>query len=141
MEAWLCPPESAPHHEFFHPAPPRDELAGTTHHERSAGRGEHLRQPGISGGQSSCLPERHECHSVPHADDRYGLHSGVGVACVCGCAGYVRRGRRGHSALATLDAGNACLMFWSIYAFYRYVKSPTAWRLIATRSEEHTSEL
>ena len=38
----------------------------------------------------------------------------------------------GHSALATLDAGNACLMFWAIYAFYRYVKSPTAWRLIAT---------
>ena len=23
-------------------------------------------------------------------------------------------------------------MFWAIYAFYRYVKSPTAWRLIAT---------
>lgn len=38
----------------------------------------------------------------------------------------------GHSALATLDAGNACLMFWAIYAFYRYVKSPAAWRLIAT---------
>jgi hypothetical protein len=38
----------------------------------------------------------------------------------------------GHSALATLDAGNACLMFWAIYAFYRYVKSPSAWRLIAT---------
>jgi predicted membrane-bound mannosyltransferase len=38
----------------------------------------------------------------------------------------------GHSALATLDAGNACLMFWAIYAFYRYVKSPTAWRPIAT---------
>jgi 4-amino-4-deoxy-L-arabinose transferase-like glycosyltransferase len=38
----------------------------------------------------------------------------------------------GHSALATLDAGNACLMFWAIYAFYRYVKSPTAWRLMAT---------
>ena len=38
----------------------------------------------------------------------------------------------GHSALATLDAGNACLMFWAIYAFYRYIKSPTAWRLIAT---------
>ncbi len=38
----------------------------------------------------------------------------------------------GHSALATLDAGNACLMFWAIYSFYRYVKSPTAWRLIAT---------
>ena len=38
----------------------------------------------------------------------------------------------GHSALATLDAGNACLMLWAIYAFYRYVKSPAAWRLIAT---------
>jgi tetratricopeptide (TPR) repeat protein len=38
----------------------------------------------------------------------------------------------GHSALATLDAGNACFMFWAIYAFYRYVKSPTVWRLMAT---------
>jgi 4-amino-4-deoxy-L-arabinose transferase-like glycosyltransferase len=37
-----------------------------------------------------------------------------------------------HSALGTLDAGNACFMFWAIYAFYRYVKSPTVWRLIAT---------
>jgi 4-amino-4-deoxy-L-arabinose transferase-like glycosyltransferase len=38
----------------------------------------------------------------------------------------------GHSALGTLDAGNALLMFGAIYAFYRYVKSPTAWRLMAT---------
>ena len=38
----------------------------------------------------------------------------------------------GHSALATLDAGNACFMFWAIYAFYRYVKSPTVWRLMGT---------
>jgi 4-amino-4-deoxy-L-arabinose transferase-like glycosyltransferase len=38
----------------------------------------------------------------------------------------------GHSALATLDSGNACFMFWAIYAFYRYVKSPVLWRLIAT---------
>ena len=38
----------------------------------------------------------------------------------------------GHSALATLDSGNAFFMFWAIYAFYRYVKSPTVWRLIGT---------
>jgi hypothetical protein len=38
----------------------------------------------------------------------------------------------GHSALATLDAGNAFFMFWAMYAFYRYVKSPAVWRLIAT---------
>jgi hypothetical protein len=37
-----------------------------------------------------------------------------------------------HSALGTLDAGNAFFMFWAIYAFYRYVKSPTVWRLVAT---------
>ena len=38
----------------------------------------------------------------------------------------------GHSALATLDAGNALFMFGAIYAFYRYVKSPSVWRLMAT---------
>ena len=27
----------------------------------------------------------------------------------------------GHSALVTTDAGQACFMFWSIYAFYRYM--------------------
>ena len=35
-----------------------------------------------------------------------------------------------HSALVTTDAGQACFMFWAIYAFYRYIDSPTAWRLI-----------
>ena len=34
-----------------------------------------------------------------------------------------------HSALMTTDAGQACFMFWSIYAFYRYVKSPSIARL------------
>ena len=38
----------------------------------------------------------------------------------------------GHSALVTTDAGQACFMFWSIYAFYRYIKTPTTWRLIDT---------
>jgi len=36
----------------------------------------------------------------------------------------------GHSALVTTDAGQACFMFWSIYAFYRYMKVPTVWRLV-----------
>jgi 4-amino-4-deoxy-L-arabinose transferase-like glycosyltransferase len=36
----------------------------------------------------------------------------------------------GHSALVTTDAGQACFMFWAVYAFYRYMKTPTAWRLI-----------
>lgn len=36
----------------------------------------------------------------------------------------------GHSALVTTDAGQACFMFWAIYAFYRYMKAPTVWRLI-----------
>src|SRR5262249_50154393 len=35
-----------------------------------------------------------------------------------------------HSALVTTDAGQACFMLGSIYAFYRYVKAPTAGRLI-----------
>lgn len=34
-----------------------------------------------------------------------------------------------HSALMTTDAGQACFMFASIYAFYRYVKSPSIGRL------------
>ncbi|WP_433967176.1 glycosyltransferase family 39 protein [Tunturiibacter gelidiferens] len=36
----------------------------------------------------------------------------------------------GHSALMTTDAGQACFMLWAIYAFYRCIKSPTAWRLV-----------
>ena len=35
-----------------------------------------------------------------------------------------------HSALMTTDAGGACFMFWSIYAFYRYAKSPSIVRLV-----------
>jgi hypothetical protein len=35
-----------------------------------------------------------------------------------------------HSALMTTDAGGACFMFISIYAFYRYAKSPTKIRLL-----------
>jgi len=38
----------------------------------------------------------------------------------------------GHSALATLDSGNAFFMFWAMYAFYRYMKFPAWWRLIGT---------
>ena len=38
----------------------------------------------------------------------------------------------GHSAVATLDSGNAFFMFAAVYAFYRYVKSPNVWRLIGT---------
>ena len=34
-----------------------------------------------------------------------------------------------HSALMTTDAGGACFMLASIYAFYRYAKSPTLGRL------------
>jgi hypothetical protein len=36
----------------------------------------------------------------------------------------------GHSALVTTDAGQACFMLWAVYAFYRYVKVPTVWRLV-----------
>ena len=34
-----------------------------------------------------------------------------------------------HGARVTTDAALSCFMFASIYAFYRYVKSPTLWRL------------
>jgi len=37
-----------------------------------------------------------------------------------------------HSALMTTDAGGSCFMFASVYAFYRYVKSPTLTRLAIT---------
>jgi len=34
-----------------------------------------------------------------------------------------------HGARVTTDAGLSCFMFATIYAFYRYVKIPSAWRL------------
>src|SRR6266850_156213 len=34
-----------------------------------------------------------------------------------------------HGARVTTDAGLSCFMFATIYAFYRYVKGPSAWRL------------
>src|SRR5882762_6965048 len=34
-----------------------------------------------------------------------------------------------HGARVTTDAGLSCFMFATIYAFYRYVKTPSAWRL------------
>ncbi|HEY0764045.1 MAG TPA: phospholipid carrier-dependent glycosyltransferase [Pyrinomonadaceae bacterium] len=36
-----------------------------------------------------------------------------------------------HGALITTDVGLACFMFLSVYMFYRFVKSPSALRLIA----------
>ena len=36
-----------------------------------------------------------------------------------------------HSSLATTDTGQAVFMFWAVYAFYRYVKQPAAWRMLA----------
>lgn len=35
-----------------------------------------------------------------------------------------------HGAVVGTDVGLSCFMFASIYAFYRYVKVPSAWRLI-----------
>src|SRR5271165_161806 len=35
-----------------------------------------------------------------------------------------------HGALVTTDAGLSCFLFASIYAFYRYVKQPTTFRLV-----------
>ena len=35
-----------------------------------------------------------------------------------------------HGALVTTDTGLSCFLFASVYAFYRYVKVPWAWRLV-----------
>ena len=37
-----------------------------------------------------------------------------------------------HGALVTTDAALSCFMLTSVYAFYRYVKEPTIWRLVVT---------
>ena len=36
-----------------------------------------------------------------------------------------------HGALVTTDTGVSCFIFATVYAFYRWVKSPTGWRLAA----------
>ena len=36
-----------------------------------------------------------------------------------------------HGALITTDVGLACFMFLSVYCYYRFLKSPSALRLIA----------
>ena len=35
-----------------------------------------------------------------------------------------------HGALVTTDAAFSCFMFATIYAFYRYVKAPSVWRVV-----------
>src|SRR5829696_3667209 len=35
-----------------------------------------------------------------------------------------------HGALVTTDAGLSCFMFATTYAFYRYAKAPSVWRLV-----------
>jgi hypothetical protein len=35
-----------------------------------------------------------------------------------------------HGAVVGTDAGLSCFMFASVYAFYRYVKAPSTWRLV-----------
>lgn len=37
-----------------------------------------------------------------------------------------------HGALVTTDMGITCFLFASVYAFYRYIKKPTAFRLVLT---------
>lgn len=36
-----------------------------------------------------------------------------------------------HGAIVGTDVGLACFMFASVYAFYRYAKAPSTWRLLA----------
>ncbi len=37
-----------------------------------------------------------------------------------------------HGAVVTTDIGMACFLLATVYAFYRYVKSPSPWRLLLT---------
>jgi len=37
-----------------------------------------------------------------------------------------------HGAMVTTDMGMACFLFATVYAFYRYLKKPTGWRLAVT---------
>ena len=37
----------------------------------------------------------------------------------------------GHGAVVTTDSAQSCFMLATVYAFYRYSKSPTLWRLVA----------
>jgi 4-amino-4-deoxy-L-arabinose transferase-like glycosyltransferase len=37
-----------------------------------------------------------------------------------------------HGALVTTDMGITCFLFSAVYAFYRYIKKPNAWRLLLT---------
>ena len=37
-----------------------------------------------------------------------------------------------HGAMVTTDAGLACFLLGTIYAFYRYVKAPSLWRMAVT---------
>ena len=37
-----------------------------------------------------------------------------------------------HGAVVTTDMAQACLLLASVYAFYRYVKVPSAWRMVVT---------
>lgn len=37
----------------------------------------------------------------------------------------------GHGAVVTTDSAQSCFMLATVYAFYRYSKSPTVWRLVA----------
>ena len=53
-----------------------------------------------------------------------------------------------HGAFVTTDTGLTCFLFATVYAFYRYVKRPTVWRLIVvglatglTLSTKHTGIL
>jgi len=37
-----------------------------------------------------------------------------------------------HGAMVTTDTGSACFLLATVYAFYRYVKAPSPWRLVLT---------
>ena len=47
----------------------------------------------------------------------------------CSDVACVDRNLLAHGALVTTDAALSCFMFASVYAFYRYVKAPSVWRV------------
>ena len=55
---------------------------------------------------------------------------GTGAAFIALCLMVFDPNLLAHGALVGTDVGLSCFMFASVYAFYRYVKVPSLWRLI-----------
>lgn len=73
---------------------------------------------------------------VPEVRNRFFMHEafsdgffGTGAAFIALTLVVFEPNLLAHGARVTTDAGLSCFMFATMYAFYRYVKAPSAWRL------------